>query len=82
MDHLWAPWRLSYVAAAKPPGTAGAYLDALCLRLVHQKLDPRQRKLLLDIAGVKANDTVDATFKGAVGAIARALLASPHHHLR
>lgn len=22
MDHLWAPWRLSYVAAAKPPATS------------------------------------------------------------
>jgi uncharacterized protein (DUF1800 family) len=67
---------------AKPPSTAGEYLDALCLRLVHQKLDTRQRDLLLGIAGVKSKDTVDATFKGAVGAIARTLLASPHHHLR
>ena len=24
MEHLWAPWRLSYVATAKPPATADA----------------------------------------------------------
>src|ERR1022692_1793644 len=24
MDRLWAPWRLSYVAAAKPPSDGGA----------------------------------------------------------
>ncbi len=32
MDHLWAPWRLSYVAAAKPaaPPTPGAIDCFLC----------------------------------------------------
>ena len=24
MDHLWAPWRLSYVASAKPPAEGDA----------------------------------------------------------
>ncbi|MEH1011701.1 DUF1800 family protein [Micromonospora sp. CPCC 206060] len=67
---------------AKAAPTAGAYLDALALRLVHQKLTAKEKALILGIAGVAATDRVDATFNGAITAIARALLASPQHHLR
>ncbi|WP_320066827.1 DUF1800 domain-containing protein [Micromonospora sp. RTGN7] len=67
---------------ARPPATAGAYVDALALRLVHQKLSARERELILDVAGVSASTRVDATFNGAVAAVARAILASPQHHLR
>ncbi|MFC4105645.1 DUF1800 domain-containing protein [Micromonospora zhanjiangensis] len=67
---------------SKPPATAGAYVDALAVRLVHQKLTAKEKALILGIAGVPAGATVDATFNGAVTAIARALLASPQHHLR
>ncbi|MEU8052229.1 DUF1800 family protein [Micromonospora haikouensis] len=67
---------------AKPPATAGAYVDALAQRLVHQKLSARERELILDVAGVPAGTRVDATFDGAVAAVARAILASPQHHLR
>ncbi|WP_432954948.1 DUF1800 family protein [Micromonospora haikouensis] len=67
---------------AKPPATAGAYVDALAQRLVHQKLSARERELVLDVAGVSAGTRVDATFDGAVAAVARAILASPQHHLR
>jgi uncharacterized protein (DUF1800 family) len=70
------------LAGAKPPATAGAYLDALSKKLVHQKLSAREKTQVLGIAGVAAGARVDATFNGAVGAIARALLASPQHHLR
>ncbi|MCX4388710.1 DUF1800 domain-containing protein [Micromonospora peucetia] len=67
---------------ARPPATAGAYVDALALRLVGQKLSARERSLILGVAGVPAGDRVDATFDGAVTAVARAILASPQHHLR
>ncbi|MFE9183769.1 DUF1800 family protein [Micromonospora haikouensis] len=67
---------------AKPPATAGAYVDALAQRLVHQKLSARERELILDVAGVSAGTRVDASFDGAVAAVARAILASPQHHLR
>ncbi|MER7419102.1 DUF1800 domain-containing protein [Micromonospora peucetia] len=67
---------------ARPPTTAGAYVDALALRLVGQKLSARERSLILGVAGVPAGDRVDATFDGAVAAVARAILASPQHHLR
>ncbi|MFC8848125.1 DUF1800 family protein [Micromonospora sp. NPDC057141] len=67
---------------AKPPATAGAYVDALAQRLVHQKLSARERELILDVAGVSAGTRVDATFGGAVAAVARTILASPQHHLR
>ncbi|WP_328344106.1 DUF1800 domain-containing protein [Micromonospora sp. NBC_00421] len=67
---------------AKPPTTAGAYVDALAQRLVHQKLSARERNLILGVAGVPATAKVDATFDGAVTAVARAILASPQHHLR
>ncbi|MGC5334781.1 DUF1800 domain-containing protein [Micromonospora sp. DT62] len=67
---------------ARPPATAGAYVDALALRLVGQKLSARERSLILGVAGVAAGDKVDATFDGAVTAVARAILASPQHHLR
>ncbi|MFG1777110.1 DUF1800 family protein [Micromonospora sp. NPDC049051] len=67
---------------ARPPATAGAYVDALALRLVGQKLSARERSLILGVAGVSAGDKVDATFDGAVTAVARAILASPQHHLR
>ncbi|MFI7427339.1 DUF1800 domain-containing protein [Micromonospora sp. NPDC049836] len=67
---------------ARPPATAGAYLDALALRLVHQKLSAREKALVLDVAGVSASTKVDATFNGAIAAVARTILASPQHHLR
>ncbi|MGK5519407.1 DUF1800 domain-containing protein [Micromonospora sp. URMC 107] len=67
---------------ARPPATAGAYVDALALRLLGQKLSARERSLILGVAGVSAGDKVDATFDGAVTAVARAILASPQHHLR
>jgi uncharacterized protein (DUF1800 family) len=67
---------------AKPPATAGAYLDALSTKLVHQKLSSKEKAQLLAIAGVSSGTRVDATFNGAIGAIARALLATPQHHLR
>ena len=35
MDHLWAPWRLSYVAAAKPP--AGEEPCFLCRGLAEDR---------------------------------------------
>ncbi|MFF5171871.1 DUF1800 family protein [Micromonospora sp. NPDC000089] len=67
---------------AKPPATAGAYVDALALRLVHQKLSAKEKALILGVAGVPATARVDATFNGAITAVARAILASPQHHLR
>ncbi|MEU6074786.1 DUF1800 domain-containing protein [Micromonospora sp. NPDC047074] len=67
---------------ARPPATAGAYVDALARRLLGQKLSARERSLILGVAGVSAGDRVDATFDGAVTAVARAILASPQHHLR
>jgi uncharacterized protein (DUF1800 family) len=67
---------------AKPPATAGAYVDALARRLVHQKLSDRERALVLGVAGVTAGTRVDATFNGAIAAVARTILASPQHHLR
>ncbi|MGW3606195.1 DUF1800 domain-containing protein [Micromonospora sp. NPDC005161] len=67
---------------AKPPATAGAYVDALAQRLVNQKLSARERNLILGVAGVSASAKVDATFNGAITAVARAILASPQHHLR
>ncbi|MGS2615988.1 DUF1800 domain-containing protein [Micromonospora sp. LZ34] len=67
---------------ARPPATAGAYVDALAKRLVQQKLSAREKALILGVAGVSASTRVDATFNGAVAAVARAILASPQHHLR
>ncbi|MFI5484722.1 DUF1800 domain-containing protein [Micromonospora echinaurantiaca] len=67
---------------AKPPATAGAYVDALAKRLVQQKLSAREKALILGVAGVSASTRVDATFNGAIAAVARAILASPQHHLR
>ncbi|SCL16683.1 Uncharacterized conserved protein, DUF1800 family [Micromonospora nigra] len=67
---------------AKPPTTAGAYVDALAKRLVHQKLTDRERTLILGVAGLSAGDRVDASLNGAVTAVVRAILASPQHHLR
>jgi hypothetical protein len=49
---------------------------------VHQKLSSKEKAQLLAIAGVSSGTRVDATFNGAIGAIARALLATPQHHLR
>jgi hypothetical protein len=69
-------------AGAKPPATAGAYVDALAQRLVHQKLSAKERAALLSIAGVAANAKVDASLNGALTTVVRALLASPQHHLR
>ncbi|WP_255408521.1 DUF1800 family protein [Plantactinospora sp. KBS50] len=64
------------------PATAGAYVDALAKRLVHQTLSTGQKALILGIPGVSATAKVDAKFLAAVPAMARALLASPQHHLR
>ncbi|WBC17257.1 DUF1800 family protein [Micromonospora sp. WMMA1998] len=67
---------------AKPPATAGAYVDALAQKLVHQKLSAKEKKLLLAVAGATESTKVDATFNGAIAAVARTILASPQHHLR
>ncbi|WBB67101.1 DUF1800 domain-containing protein [Micromonospora sp. WMMD812] len=67
---------------ARPPATAGAYVDALAQRLVGQKLGAREKTLILGVAGVPAGAKVDAMFNGAITAVARAILASPQHHLR
>ncbi|MGW1057825.1 DUF1800 family protein [Micromonospora rubida] len=85
---LLGGWRTQFTytkpekLVARPPATAGAYVDALAQRLVHQKLSARERELILDVAGVSASTRVDATVNGAVAAVARAILASPQHHLR
>ncbi|RZU77407.1 uncharacterized protein (DUF1800 family) [Micromonospora kangleipakensis] len=67
---------------ARPPATAGAYVDELAERLVHQKLSAKEKALVLGVAGVTATAKVDATFNGAIAAVARTILASPQHHLR
>ncbi|MCM0677399.1 DUF1800 family protein [Micromonospora phytophila] len=67
---------------ARPPATAGAYVDALAQRLVGQKLSAKEKSLILGVAGLAAGARVDATFNGAITAVARAILASPQHHLR
>jgi uncharacterized protein (DUF1800 family) len=70
------------LAGAKPPATAGGYVDALALNLISRPLAPRERDILLGVAGLDAAAAVDATLNGAVRAVARAILASPLHHLR
>jgi uncharacterized protein (DUF1800 family) len=70
------------LAGAAPPTTAAEYVDALARNLICRPLSPRERELLLSVAGVGAKDAVDASLNGAVRAVARALLASPLHHLR
>lgn len=85
---LLAGWRTEFTYAkperlvARPPATAGAYVDALALRLVHQKVSAREKALVLGVAGVTASSKVNATFNGAIAAVARTILASPQHHLR
>ncbi|MFC4150557.1 DUF1800 domain-containing protein [Micromonospora mangrovi] len=85
---LLGGWRkqFTYTApeklVARPPATAGAYVDALAVRLVHQKLSAKEKALVLGVAGVSATAKVDATFNGAIAAVARTILASPQHHLR
>ncbi|MEV0720802.1 DUF1800 domain-containing protein, partial [Asanoa sp. NPDC050611] len=69
-------------AGATPPATAGAYVDALAKRIVHQKLSAKEKAALLSIAGVDAGAKVDASLGGALTSVVRALLASPQHHLR
>ncbi|MDG4827281.1 DUF1800 domain-containing protein [Asanoa sp. WMMD1127] len=69
-------------AGSKPPATAGAFVDALAKRLVHQTLSAKEKAAVLAIAGVSAGTRVDASFNGALTSIVRALLASPQHHLR
>jgi uncharacterized protein (DUF1800 family) len=66
----------------KPPGTAGDYVEALARNLLARPLRPRERDILLSVAGLDAATPVDATLNGAVRAVTRALLASPLHHLR
>ena len=70
------------VLGTRPPATAGAYVDALSRRLVHKAFSAKERDLILELAGVTAATPVDANFNGAIRAVARAILASPHHHLR
>jgi uncharacterized protein (DUF1800 family) len=70
------------LVGAAAPATAGAYLDALSKRLVAQTLSAKEKATVLAIAGLKPTTRVDATMNGAIAAIARALLASPQHHLR
>ncbi len=65
-----------------PPATAGAYLDALSKRLINVIFNDNQKAALLSIAGVQANTPVNATFNGAITAVVRGILATPHHHLR
>jgi uncharacterized protein (DUF1800 family) len=78
----------SYVApnqlVSKPPATAGAYLDALSTRLVHQTFTAKEKDAILKVAGanVTSGTRVDANFNGAIVAIVRTILASPQHHLR
>jgi uncharacterized protein (DUF1800 family) len=64
------------------PANADKYLDALTKRLVNATFTAKQKAPLLALAGVQASTPVDATFNGAVAAVARAILASPFHHLR
>jgi hypothetical protein len=77
----------SQLVGATAPATAGAYVDALAQRLVHQALAPAQKAALLEVAaatapGLTDASTVDANFNGAIRAVARTILASPQHHLR
>jgi uncharacterized protein (DUF1800 family) len=65
-----------------PPATAGAYLDALSKRLINVIFNDSQKAAILSIAGAQANTPVDARFNGAITDIARAIFATPHHHLR
>jgi len=65
-----------------PPPTAGAYVDALTQRLVNATFTPAARDLVLSVADVTADTAVNPSFNGAIGAIARTILASPQHHLR
>jgi uncharacterized protein (DUF1800 family) len=74
--------RADQLAGSKPPGTAGEYVDALALNLISRPLAPRERDILLGVAGLDAAAAVDDTLNGAVRAVARAILASPLHHLR
>ncbi len=70
------------LAGPKPPTAAGDYVEALARNLISRPLAPRERDLLLGVAGVDAAAPVDASLNGAVGAVARAIFASPLHHLR
>jgi len=66
----------------KPPTMAGDYVEALARNVLSRPLRPRERDILLGLAGLESTTPVDATLNGAVRAVARALLASPMHHLR
>jgi uncharacterized protein (DUF1800 family) len=66
----------------KPPTTAGDYVEMLARNLVSRPLRPRERDVLLGLAGLESTTPVNATLNGAVHAVARALLSSPLHHLR
>ena len=66
----------------KPPTMAGDYVEMLARRLLSRPLRPRERDILLNLAGVESTTPVNASLNGAVRAVARALLASPFHHLR
>jgi uncharacterized protein (DUF1800 family) len=68
--------------AGAAPATAGPYLEALAKRLVFQPVSIRERVLILGIAGLTPDTPVDPTLNGAIVPIARAILASPQHHLR
>ena len=77
----------SQLVGATAPATAGAYVDALAQRLVHQTLAPAQKAAVLEVAkvavpGLTEASTVDANINGAIRAVARTILASPQHHLR
>jgi uncharacterized protein (DUF1800 family) len=74
--------RPDQLAGAKLPSSAGKYVEALAHNLIARPLAPRERDLLLGVAGLDAAASVDATLNGAVRAVARAILASPLHHLR
>jgi hypothetical protein len=70
------------ILGTAPPATAGEYVDALSQRLVHVKFAAKDRDQILSVAGVTATAPVNATFNGAIKAVIRTILASPHQHLR
>jgi len=77
-------WTKPEALIANPPATAGAYLDALSKKLINVTLDNDRKTAILHIVSptMTATTPVDATFNGGIAAVARAIFATPHHHLR
>lgn len=67
---------------ANPPGTAGAYIDALSRRLVQQTMIPAHRAAVLEFLGVGEQTAVDRTLDGKVASVARLIVAGPYQALR